>query len=198
MDREPACRAKGRAGRRETFHHNERVRVSKDPCSLRLTRAPAGFKASNLSRPGRLACRRADSESGSELDSESDWPKPAWQPSCPLPVRLVTQRRRNHWHRRGVTVLSDSEDDPSPRLSPACSDCASCRRIPVVLAPRPVTGRPPRACPAHRRHRGPAAAAIGRAGPFRFRRVNAVCRAPDANCCWYDENHEMMVLASYR
>ena len=31
MDREPAGRAKGRAGRRETFHHNERVRVSKDP-----------------------------------------------------------------------------------------------------------------------------------------------------------------------
>jgi hypothetical protein len=128
-----------------------------------------GFQLDSVSRPGRLACRRADSESGSELDSESDWPKPAWQPSCPLPVRLVTQRRRNHWHR------ADSEDDPSPRLSPACSDCASCRRIPVVLAPRPVTGRPPRACPAHRRHRGPAAAAIGRAGPFRFRRVNAVC-----------------------
>ena len=31
MDREPAGRATGRAGRRETFHHNERVRVSKDP-----------------------------------------------------------------------------------------------------------------------------------------------------------------------
>jgi hypothetical protein len=39
----------------------------------------------------------------------------------------------------------------------ACSDCAFCRRIPVILAPRLITGRPPRARPAHW-----AAAAAGR------------------------------------
>jgi hypothetical protein len=132
---------------------------------------PATFIASQPSSPCASQDLYRSSRNGTRPYGPSDSGR-----TCVLPVGTDRPARRRPAAATAAAAVT-LPTVPQP-------DCASCRRIPVILAPRPVTGRPPRARPAHRgaaaagrRRAGrsgkntPAGATVTRTGPFAENRL---------------------------
>jgi hypothetical protein len=137
----------------------------------RVSRAAHVFAAGGASRSRRdehTLCRPRDATA---------LPSRLWRRACgslvdrfyrhivpdldPPPPRGAALARRSlsrlaRPHARACALHAACLSSDPDNSAPACSDCATCRRIPVILAPRPVTGHPP-------------AERTGRAGPGPFR-----------------------------